>query len=70
MTEEKLKKCIEINSLLMNEVHTLSNREQVELGSIGACLLSLMDKDKTFKESFNQLIKITKERLQKEFDEL
>ena len=69
MTKEQLNRCIEINSLL-NKICNLVNIKQVKVGTIGVCLLNLMDKDKTFKESFNQLIKETKERLEKEFEEL
>ena len=70
MTEENLKKGIEIDSLLKNEIHSLANTEQVEIGSIGAYLLSLMERDKIFKESFNKLIESTKLRLEEVFEEL
>lgn len=70
MTEENLKKGIEIDSLLKNEIHSLTNTEQVEIGSIGAYLLSLMERDKIFKESFNKLIESTKLRLEEVFEEL
>lgn len=70
MTEESLKKGTEINSMLKNEISKLINTEHVELGAIGACLLSLMDKDKEFKDSFVSLLNETKDRLEKEFNEL
>lgn len=70
MTEESLKKGTELNNLLKNEIYKLLNTEHIELGSIGACLLSLMDKDKKFKDSFVSLLNKTKDRLEKEFNEL
>ena len=70
MTKENLKKGIEIDSLLKNEIHSLTNIEQVEIGLIGTYLLSLMERDKIFKESFNKLIESTKLRLEYVFEEL
>lgn len=70
MTEENLNKGIEINNLLKNEISKLLDMKDVELGSIGAYLLSLMNKDKIFKESFNKLIESTKLRLEYVFEEL
>lgn len=70
MNTEKLERAGTINSLI-SEINLLLNISlKDELTCLGLSILNLSMHDKEFKTKFKQLLNETKQRLQKEFDEL
>lgn len=70
MDIDKLERANTITSLI-SEINLLLNISlRDELTSLGLSILNLSMDDKEFKTKFKQLLNETKQRLQKEFDEL
>lgn len=70
MNTEKLERADTVNSLI-SEINLLLNMSlKDELTCLGLSILNLSMYDKEFKTKFKQLLNETKQRLQKEFNEL
>ena len=70
MNTEELEKANTINSLISGINLLLNISLKDEPTCLGLSILNLSMGDKEFKTKFNQLLKETKQRFQKEFDEL
>lgn len=70
MNTEKLERADTVNSLISGINLLLNISLKDELTCLGLSILNLSMGDKEFKTKFNQLLKETKQRFQKEFDEL
>jgi hypothetical protein len=70
MNTEELERANAINSSI-SEINLLLNMSlKDELTCLGLSILNLSMEDKEFETKFKQLLNETKQRLQKEFDEL
>ena len=70
MNTEELEKANTINNLISGINLLLNISLKDELTCLGLSILNLSMGDKEFKTKFKQLLNETKQRLQKEFDEL
>ena len=70
MNTEKLERANILAKSLIPKVDALLHSQSYDDGSIGEYLNGLSKCDKEFNSKFTQLLKETKQRLQKEFDEL
>ena len=70
MNTEKLERANILAKSLIPKVNALLHSQSYDDGSIGEHLNCLSKCDKEFNSKFTQLLKETKQRLQKEFDEL
>ena len=70
MNTEKLERADTVNSLISGINLLLNMSLKDELTCLGLSILNLSMCDKEFKTKFKQLLNETKQRFQKEFDEL
>ena len=70
MNTEKLERANILAKSLIPKVNALLHSQSDDDGSVGEYLNCLSKCDKEFNSKFTQLLKETKQRLQKEFDEL
>ena len=70
MNTEKLERANILAKSLIPKVNALLHSQSYDDGVIGEYLNCLSKCDKEFNSKFTQLLKETKRRLQKEFDEL
>lgn len=70
MNTEKLERANILAKSLIPKVNALLHSQSYDDGSIVEYLNCLSKCDKEFNSKFTQLLKETKQRLQKEFDEL
>lgn len=70
MDVNKLERANILAKELIPNADTLSKLDMLSVVRVGECLNGLLKGDEEFKTKFKQLVKETKQRLQKEFDEL
>jgi len=70
MDVNKLERANILAKELIPNADTLSKLDMLSVVRVGECLDGLLKGDEEFKTKFKQLVKETKQRLQKEFDEL
>lgn len=70
MNTEKLERANILTKDLIPKADNLLSMHRLTDERVGECLNALMEGDKEFGTKFLQLVKETKQRLQKEFDEL
>ena len=70
MNTEKLERANILAKSLIPKVNALLHSQSYDDGSIGEYLNDLQKCDKEFSSKFTQLLKETKQRFQKEFDEI
>lgn len=70
MNKEQLKRANLLAGSLIPRAESLTSPETASKATLGECLYVLLNCDKEFNAKFSQLVSETKQRLQKEFDEL
>lgn len=70
MNIDKLERANILAKSLIPKANNLLNMHRLTDERVGECLNALMKGDKEFDTKFMQLVNETKQRLQKEFDEL
>lgn len=70
MNKEQLERANLLANSLIPKAESLTMPDTTTKETLGACLYGLLDCDKEFNAKFSQLVSETKQRFQKEFDEL
>lgn len=70
MDVNKLERANILAKELIPNADTLSKLDMLSVVRVGECLNGLLKGDEEFKTKFKQLLNETKQRFQKEFDEL
>lgn len=70
MNKEQLERANLLANSLIPKAASLTMPDTTTKTTLGECLYSLLKCDKEFNAKFSQLVSETKQRFQKEFDEL